>query len=496
MKKKRERPKITRFSSTILRTQFLERIRRVTGIGENDALSILNPSFGDRLIDCFYIFGNYPWDQADHPTTLFSFPEDQTDSNHYADICFPDGNKFIKKKCHLISSVYDHSQIEEAQFYTLYFPHNSEPAYLYCLRISCNPLTIPSLCHSYSIFQLLEYVNEQAMPFCDICIAVKSRIPNYLLFFDFMKWVLSSEITARLQIVETIDDFQSARLISTTNSWPENHRENFMEKLRPFLNSSLPEKDGELLLIDFPPYPLFESIFSRSQAELEKKCLACFLSKLSIKNFWTIFSWLLAEQSIVIYHPDKDVVCNSVLSLHFLIKPLTWTFCSLSLLSPSFLEILNIPHPVIIGTIKPIQPANQFLLVNLERDEITLNQEIILHPKASQFSKSFQKLFSSLKNRNPNPTLAMEVLDKCREYVKQMLDVFNSSIISDFSNSEHIKSRFFIELYLQHFQAPERDFMQQFCSTQMAMLYIEQLCRKRSDDMKPTSISSFSLDQS
>lgn len=460
-------------------------------LGSDDAQFLRNYSADNffNFINGFYIFGDYPWGKRDEPNLLFAYPSNNNLlASKFSTFCLPYGLGRSRVRCDLISCAYDKNQIDESEFFTLYFPENNEAPYLFCLRFRANPLTMPTICHSFSIFQLLEHCNAYNMPYCNFCLAIQTKYPNRSLFSKFLKWILISETTARLQISNVLDSFYSGDLISNIIIWPETQHNSFLECIGSFFSRSAPQ-ELEKLLIDKKPYPIFEWTVPQTSNvyyPMVSRCLFRVISLLNITNFWKLYSAMLLERSIIIYHPKQKVVCDTIISLHFLIKPLIWACSTISILPPSLYDLLNIPNPIIIGTSEPMNEINcGWVLVDLDKNSIFTDEEIIAHPKMSNFFADFSRKYSYIKNEHKKDTEALiEILEACNSYVKEMIDLLNKSIITDFSDPLNVQSKFFEEMYLQFFEHDERDFYHNFCTSQMAMLHIEQLCRKSSDDKK------------
>ena len=486
------RRRINRYASIDLINNFQKKIQNnPQHLGSDDAQFLRKYSTENfyNFINGFYIFGGYPWEKRNEASLLFSYPENnKIHVSKFSTFCLPYGLDCTRISYDLLTCAYDQSQITESEFFTLYFPENIEAPYLFCLKFRANPLTMPTLCHSFTIFQLLEHCNVYNMPYCNFCMAIQSKYPSRSLFSKLLKWILLSETTARLQISNVLDSFYSGDLISNIIIWPESQHSSFLECLRSFFSRSVPQ-EFEKILIDKKPYPIFEWIAPQTTNiyyPMVSKCLFQIIKLLDISNFWKLFSSILLERSIIIYHPKQKIVCDAIISLHFLIKPLIWACSTISILPPSLYDLLNIPNPIIIGTIKPIDEINcGWVFVDLTKNRIFTDEEIILHPKKNKFYSGFSRKYSIINNNHKNDTnLIIEILETCNAFVKEMIELLNKSIITDFSDPLNVQSKFFEEMYLQFFEHDERDFFHNFCTSQMVMLHIEQLCRKSSDDKK------------
>ncbi|OHT17357.1 hypothetical protein TRFO_41100 [Tritrichomonas foetus] len=476
------------YSSIALRNRFRMRLQKKgSQLGADDATKLIrsNSEKFQYLVNAFYIYGEYPWEKSNESRLLFSYPETDFSAGILAPFCLPDGVNRQISTCDLQSTVYDQGQIANSQFFTLYFPENKDAPYLFCLRYRANPLTVPSICHNLTLCELLEKTNIRGMPYCDQCIAVKSKLPYHEFFEKFMKWFLKCEMVARMMVSNELDNFLSANIISENEFWPEQHREDLFNQLMSFLYLPVPQIN-ESICIDQSPYPVFNWTIPntlKSYYPIAIRCIFDLVKNLDIKKFWQLFSALLLERSILIYHPNQSVVCNVILALHYLIKPLRWVFSSISQLPPSLTDILNAPNPFIIGTILDVQYIEkEWVYVDLQQKNIITGDEILIHPKKDRFCNQFYRSYNEI-NNSESPTL-IDILESCNGIVNEMVGMLYSSIITDFSDPFNVQSKFFEEIYLQHFPTNERHYMEVFSSSQMVMMFTEQLCRRKSDEMK------------
>lgn len=485
------RKNIQPYSSIDLLNTFINKFQCGSQLAKSDDANFLLRYSTDNFynfISGFYIYGGYPWGKSDEPSLLFSYPESSIIASKFSSFCLPYGLNHTRVRCDLLSSAYDQSQIDDSEFFTLYFPENSEAPYLFCLKFSANPLTMPTICHTFTIFQLLEHCNVYNMPYCEFCIAIQSKYPNSQLFSKFLKWILISEMTSRLQISNVLESFYSGDLISNIIIWPESHHNSFLDCLNSFFYRNTPQ-ECEKILIDKKPYPIFEWVAPRclnAYYPMASRCLGNIIKFLDIDNFWKLFSAMLLERSIIIYHPKPEIVCDAIISLHFLIKPLVWACSTISILPPSLSDLLNIPNPIIMGTSMAIDEINcGWIFVDMKKNSVFTDEDIILHPKKDKFLADFSKKYTDISNScKPDSSSTIEILEACNSYVKEIVELLNKSIISDFSDPLNVQSKFYEEMYLQFFDINERDFLHHFCTSQMVMLHIEQLCRKSSDYKK------------
>jgi hypothetical protein len=96
------------------------------------------------------------------------------------------------------------------------------------------------------------------------------------------------------------------------------------------------------------------------------------------------------EKSIVICHPDERRVCNAVLALHFLLRPLEWVSASISFLPPSLSELLSAPSPILIGAAHLLQPVGPgFVCLDLARPSLAFGDAAV--PSSPRFRGTSRK---------------------------------------------------------------------------------------------------------
>ena len=493
------RNRINKYSSMVLRGKFRQRFElNGSQIGADDAFNLLTTSSDkfQTLIAGFYIYGCYPWEKCNEGKNLFSFPENDMSSSLFIPFCFPDGlnksssaidknGKRVIQKCELIQTTFDEKQIDDAQFFTLYFPENEQAPYLFVLRYKVNPLTMPTICHNFSLLSLLEKINLYDMPSCYQCIAIKSKLPYDSLFEELMKWILQCEMIGRMQISDELDNFLNGNIVKEHSYWPKDCQKQMFDNLQ-FLFSLTTNCIDEKIFIDELPFPTFQ--WKAPDVAVQYYPLAArstynFVKHVDIHMFWSIFSAMLLERQIIVYHPDIEIASSVILSLHFLLKPLKWVLHSFSVLPPTMIDFSNSPSSVLIGTIIEIANTDQdCVTVNLKERKVIAGRPINIHPKEKKFCNRFQHSYQEI--NSPESPVIIEMIESCNHIVEKMISKINASIMSDYSDESNIQSKFIEELYLQHFKEEEREFLHCFCDAQMFMMYTEQLCRKKSENMR------------
>jgi hypothetical protein len=439
------------------------------------------------LIDDLYIIGAYPWEADTRPRVLYSAVEVESASSSLARFVLPGGcksstNSFSSSPEYL-SSLFGPYATPTAGQLVHYFP--ATRSYLFFYRFTINPLTIPSLAHDFSLAELVSHMTPTSYPTCEMVLAFKTKAPFPDLFAAIARWILQEESVSRLTTFPHVERFLDG-LLPIGEMWPSEHRERLQTEITGLVSLLVP-RVGECVSI-CPPN--FESLSWRRPSvgepddELARSTLAVVFRTFKPKTLAVVFSALLLERSIVIYHTQEAVVNRVILALHLLLKPLRWVSCSVSLLPPDLADVLQAPTPVLVGvTLKQRSFQPGVVYVDLMANSIISSTgRVPVVPKQAGLERDLARLWRGI--GDPTGRETAQLLGMANGIVAGFLKPVKSSIVTDFSDLTEMHSKFFPELYLKQFAMAERSFAEAFAGTQMFRLYVEQECRRRSEEMR------------
>jgi hypothetical protein len=437
------------------------------------------------LIEDLYIIGAYPWETDSPPRVLYSAVEPESSASSLAQFVLPGGCKFSTRSFtsspDYLSSLYGPYAIPMAGHFIHYFSQTQ--SYLFFCRFTVNPLTIPSLAHEFSLPDLLSRMSPGSYPTCEMVLAFRTKAPFPDLFATISHWILQEETLNRLTTFPIIERFLTG-LFPSGEEWPTEHRARLQTALSRLLSANIPAP-GEALSVHVRPFDRLSWRRPRSgepDEGLARSVLADVFRTFKPKTLAVIFSALLLEKSIVIFHTDEAVVNRVILGLHLLLKPLRWVSCSVSLLPPDLSDVLDAPTPLLVGvSTKQRSPRPGLIYVDLTANSISSGgTRLPMVPKGKGLNRDFAKIWPGAANGWD----AMPLLGMANGIVNGLLSPVQSSIVTDFSDFESMRSKFFMELYLKQFTMAERAFAQVFAGTQMFQLYVEHQCRTKTDEMR------------
>jgi hypothetical protein len=480
---------ISKYASQALCLSFKQRFHRGRRHFAPDDAPMIFRAQSDMyksIIDGFYIVGNYPWAGDPSPTVLYSMTPDDPAGGAYAIFLLPQGSTYSTRQFHhsgeLLQHLYDPTSTTRGRFHTLYFPETPGSPYFFTYRFSVDPLTLPSIAHRFSLAQLLEQMSRSALPVTEICIGIKTKFPFYHFFVGFIQWILESEMVARMHICDKIDGFldNPKNVTPDVAVWPDQHRTRFLNDLIAF--AAIPPPDPEIeVVLDSPPCRVFKWTRPRVDKNyfpLAAQLLVDVVRTTSQRTFIQLFSALLLEKTIVVFHTDETIVNNVILALHFMLRPLRWVSGSISILPDCLEDLLNAPNPLLVGMTKTlVELGTGFVYFNLVTREVRASDgDFPLLPKRAEMEKKLKHIWAQ-----PSKTTDLiEILRQTGSAVTGFIDAIAPSIMADFSQSE-VHSKFFLELFLKRFAREDRTFVQALAVTQMFQAEIEQACRRRSD---------------
>jgi hypothetical protein len=214
--------------------------------------------------------------------------------------------------------------------------------------------------------------------------------------------------------------------------------------------------------------------------ELARLAVKCVLDHVSLSTFVTMFTAVSLEKFIVVYHRDPIVVTQTVLALHFMIRPLKWVLGSVSLLPESLWELLTAPNPMLIGTTVPVPALERGkVLVDMGRDQVVIDEPFPDYPRRTQMIRELADALGETKALTDAHLNRLVMATNLA--VHDMLGPCEASIITNMSDAQKMQSKFIEELYLGQAPVRDRPFLREFSATQMFRHHVEQECRKRSD---------------
>lgn len=456
----------------------------------DDAISLVqqNSNVFNLLFSSFYVFGVYPWSLEPTPQMLYKFPNSAVEEdNSLPNLCFPnqccfkilrfkDKTEFIKK--HII----DDSEITKCKFVPMYFPEDTEDPYMFCTYLNVSPLTIPSFAHDLELDEMIGMVGNDSIKMSMICLAFKTKLPFHELFKDLNIWILRNDLIARF--VKSVDIFSSEGVGFDKNKWIQfqEQRDSIKIILNTLYQSKIPIQ-GNCLIYEseqslIPSFKWERPLVTDEENHiiLATEAMRIFMKFIPKKNFIPIFLNLFLEKKIIVCSVDMQYVCWIILALHFLLRPLYWVCGSVSSLPYILEEYLDSPNPMIFGlTFNTSYFAPENVCIDLTK------KKIYTPPCPDPpFKKDFTDSINNLWDKENSHLL---ILKYCNDYIKKVIGSVQSCIMTNFTDPVHVNSIFMSELFLGHFKPEERDFCNDLKDTQMFTFYVEQECRKKSDQM-------------
>ncbi|EAY03996.1 hypothetical protein TVAG_195890 [Trichomonas vaginalis G3] len=457
--------------------------------------SFVSPSefkLDPNLMTRMYFTGVCPWKDISTPHLFYTIPFDHSLDDPVSKFIFPNGCRHEKLQFHttgdLIKEIITLPDINDLEFFTLYFPTIEAAPFFHCCVFMGNPFSMPSFTHDLNIEDLFSLIQNHSMPSTEMAICIQSQYKNATVFYEFMKWIIESERIGRMSITPFLELFIQLNSITMTNVekmfgpdasklWPDMHRQRILTVLPNCIYSMLPDI-GDKFIIDYPPFPNFEwqrDSGLKGDLLFFKNCLEKLVEKFEPMEYISLLSALLAERTIIVYSSSRSVVANSIYALHAMLLPLNWVSTTISLLPADLMDILDSPAPLIAGeTMWPIVSPKDAVVLNLDKCEYTFPKDLVMYPTASQLKKRLKPLFVEKK--------IPEIINLTSMTIKELIFPVKVSIMTDYTDKNNPGSRFVYELFMKNFPVTSRKFIDAMASTQMLRFYIELECRKKSSE--------------
>jgi hypothetical protein len=252
------------------------------------------------------------------------------------------------------------------------------------------------------------------------------------------------------------------------------------DELCAFASVPPPDPDSSLE-IDLPPLRVFRWTrprVTKNYFPLARRVLADVVQYIDQSVFAHVFSALLLEKTIVVYHPSEEVISNVILALHFTLRPLRWASASISVLPEKLEDLLSAPSPMLIGRsreLKEMQPW--FVYLDLADQGLSMDGDFPLLPEHREMQKALKPLWQ----RRVGDLI--EILHWTSKIVTKYIEPITSAIESHVNENGRVQSMFCREMYIERFARKEKDFANAFAGTQMFQMQVEQDCRRRSDSL-------------
>jgi hypothetical protein len=181
---------------------------------------------------------------------------------------------------------------------------------------------IPSLAYSFAVTDLLQQMTDSGISTCDMCIAIHTKSPHFAIFRGPIGWIMQGRLVSRMATAPVIERYYATGEVThqdTLKMWPLADRRSLQIEL-----SHLCMRGGnEAAIIESPPAPAFVWTCGGGPG-IERHATYDLVRRLSPNVFVRLPSELLRERSIIMYERRETVVCNAILALHFLLKPMEW----------------------------------------------------------------------------------------------------------------------------------------------------------------------------
>lgn len=488
-----------RRTSLSMMKEFRQRFERSPGLSDaDDALELdrCDSSTFHSLIDTVMLVGVYPWEGSATPRVLFQFPEGHG-NEAIPPFCFPSGCRTwlqsFQDKNAIPAHIIDDSYIQNGKFIPLYFMEHRNAPYLFCFHFEVSPLTFPSFAHNLGLKELLGKLGETYTPLTTVCLAIKTKYPSASLFRQWIEWLLSCEMVARMRLEQVFVEYMSGNKAAAEGTgWPETERNLMMDVFKQMRNQP-PPAPGKAFEIDCPPMPPFSWVMpipdGPIHSPLAQECLSYLITRISMEQFITLFYSVLLERTVILYHTSETVIGYCVMCLHFLCHPLKWKSCSVSILPDQLEDLLDAPSPIFIGSRRPLTsgvPAN-CVYIDLVQGTLQTSDTLPVCPRGDALQKVLVKVWSM-----ENPYMA--ILAAVNSVTKGMVDLIDLCTMTDYTNPDDVKSLFMQQLFIGRFPPEERPYLKVMLESQMFRYAVEQRCRIKSESMRIQQMKERSLE--
>jgi hypothetical protein len=458
--------------------------RRSTDFIPDDAPQLIhrNSDSFATVVSAAYIVGNYPWSNDPIPKVLYTFPPSDPLAASYAPFLLPDGcsysSQHFSRPADLFQYLYDPMSTATGSFFILYFPEDPSAPYIFSYRFRVSPLTLPTISHDFSLSDLLSHMSATDAPTTEICFAIKTKFPFFDLFANFIRWMLESEMVARMEVADLVERGLAAPVAS---AWPADVRDRLSREMCAFGAVSPPAPNGEIL-IDTPPSQIFRwrrPPVKRNHYPLAELVLADVVRHLNQRCFTHLFSALLLEKTIIVYHSNETVVNHVVMALHFILRPLRWASGSVSILPAQLMDLLSAPNPLLVGVTHPLVELQPwFVYFDLVAQDVrVLDRGLLPVPCYVDMERALKPVWAK---RGED---CIQIVEFTNAVVQRFLEPVGQSIMSELGDGGEVRSKFCHEMFLPRFPKEERAFVEALCATQMFQMQVEQDCRRRSDSL-------------
>jgi hypothetical protein len=363
-----------------------------------------------------------------------------------------------------------------------YFPDKEDGPYLFFIRFAAISLPVPTVAHNLRLAELLAPLSEKSTGTSEIFfLVVRTRYPFHGFIESVLHWMLRVEYFSCFNFLSATDgSFHSLTRLSRDDAkWLDGDRQQFETFVRLAFQSN-PPGPGQTFTIDKTPFPIFtwaQPSATNAQDSFMIHVVRDLVHFVDWNLFPKLFTALLLEKTVIIYHCDDRVVSNIIMALHFLLAPLRWAVGSISLLPGSFDHLLNTPTRLLVGTTRPVQTVQRdSVLVDLVQGNLQIwGESLPVYAPAAGLSQLVLRWWHE-------DTDLMAIVTKFRHLIKGLTGPIIPCIIPDSTDQFLVQSQFKKDWYLSAFGMHSKGFLEALCATQMFQMYVEQMCRSNPSD--------------
>ena len=347
---------------------------------------------------------------------------------------------------------------------------SGDPIFTYCVTVRANPLTRPATLGASCVDDLTKAVKQKKTNTCLYAFCFETAHPFFDFFFDMIELFLKAEEQA----------LQEEQLLAMSMKDRDTEIAKRREALLEFLAGIHMPAFGEWFTFAYGNLKKLKwKMPEPSEVGKTIARVGCMplLKWVSVDDLLMVISSLLLGRSVLVIGDEMTDIVNTVTFLPQLLYPFSWMCPIVNLLPKEKLDYLDAPVPLLVGLRRSNLPHNQDL-----SDRVVID----LRKKSIRFAPNTTKLihYDQLKGQL-RPIIASRSKERVTDLLSKLEDFFTDKLarkMAEYLAYGRTKSgdlgtgldqNGFIEAFSN---GAEKEFVEEFTSTQMFQAFKEQLC--------------------
>ncbi|EDR27801.1 hypothetical protein EDI_007770 [Entamoeba dispar SAW760] len=397
-----------------------------------------------QLADQFLIIGSNSID--DTPTVLYQYPQTPLNDFTYdilVDYCFPEGVLHKRKEA---------KSVEEVE------------NIIHKCKISHQHVS-----HFFTFFFASQIIGLTRYAFCFSKLRIQRDETNPLVYYEdeviYVLLSLCNRFSLQITFLESLLDLDYSNQITFEQHPPCDVFEDYLHSY--FLLSSNFSKE---IKVSWKADPLINKDVTLS------RCL--FFRVIPLNNLLTLISAVLLERKVFIKSEHRCLVSNAISFLIEVIKPFTYEFPIISVLTNKLIDLMDSPTPLLVGCYKvPSELPENSYLYNIDSKTLQcFGEKVIPFPNNERIINDIKEILKPLKGYPAHSTskcilihsqIIEWAMQKIQVEIRLMFQEFEDYCISSRGSDCNAISLFMKNEFVQSQNKDIQPFLKEFVETQM-----------------------------